>query len=61
MNPMLATSRAKFIELNTSNILFIAGGAFDGIEKIIKTRLNLQSIGIKCQKNIKCMFRKTTF
>ena len=35
----------KFIELNTSNILFIAGGAFDGIEKIIKTRLNLQSIG----------------
>ncbi len=37
----------KFIELNTSNILFIAGGAFDGIEKIIKTRLNLQSIGFK--------------
>ena len=37
----------KFIELDTSNILFIAGGAFDGIEKIIKTRLNLQSIGFK--------------
>ena len=37
----------KFIELNTSNILFIAGGAFDGIDKIIKTRLNLQSIGFK--------------
>ena len=37
----------KFIELNTSNILFIAGGAFDGIDKIIKTRLNLQSIGYK--------------
>ena len=37
----------QFIELNTSNILFIAGGAFDGIDKIIKTRLNLQSIGFK--------------
>ena len=37
----------KFIELNTSNILFIAGGAFDGIDKIIKTRLNLRSIGFK--------------
>jgi ATP-dependent Clp protease ATP-binding subunit ClpX len=37
----------KFIELNTSNVLFIAGGAFDGIDKIIKTRLNLQSIGFK--------------
>ena len=37
----------KFIEINTEKILFIAGGAFDGIEKIIKTRLNLQSIGFK--------------
>ena len=43
----------KFIELNTSNILFIAGGAFDGIEKIIKTRLNLQSIGFKMSKEYK--------
>ena len=41
----------KFIELNTSNILFIAGGAFDGIDKIIKTRLNLQSIGFKSSDN----------
>ena len=37
----------KFIEIDTSNILFIAGGAFDGIEKIIRTRLNLQSNGFK--------------
>ena len=37
----------KFIEIDTSNILFIAGGAFDGIDKIIRTRLNLQSIGFK--------------
>ena len=31
----------KFIEVNTSNILFIAGGAFDGINKEINKRLNL--------------------
>ena len=37
----------KFIEIDTSNILFIAGGAFDGIENIIRNRLNLQSIGFK--------------
>src|SRR5690554_278294 len=37
----------KFIELNTENILFIAGGAFDGIERIIGKRLNYQSVGYK--------------
>ena len=37
----------KFIEVDTSNILFIAGGAFDGIEKHISKRLNLQAIGYK--------------
>lgn len=35
----------KFIELNTENILFIAGGAFDGIERHISRRLNMQSVG----------------
>ena len=35
----------KFIEVNTKNILFIAGGAFDGIERIISKRLNFQSVG----------------
>ncbi len=35
----------KFIEVNTENILFIAGGAFDGIERIITKRLNMQAIG----------------
>ncbi len=39
----------KFIEVNTSNILFIAGGAFDGIERVINNRLNLQAIGYKSQ------------
>ena len=37
----------KFVEVNTSNILFIAGGAFDGIERHINKRLNLQAIGYK--------------
>ncbi|WP_179344239.1 ATP-dependent Clp protease ATP-binding subunit ClpX [Winogradskyella ursingii] len=35
----------KFIEVNTEHILFIAGGAFDGIEKRITKRLNMQAIG----------------
>ena len=37
----------KFIKVDTSKILFIAGGAFDGIEKIINKRLNLKAIGYK--------------
>ncbi|WP_455170245.1 ATP-dependent Clp protease ATP-binding subunit ClpX [Aegicerativicinus sediminis] len=37
----------KFIEVNTEHILFIAGGAFDGIEKIISKRLNMAAIGYK--------------
>ena len=43
----------KFIELNTSNILFIAGGAFDGIEKQVGKRLNIQAIGYKTNLNKK--------
>ena len=35
----------KFIEVNTEHILFIAGGAFDGIERVITRRLNMQAIG----------------
>lgn len=37
----------KFIEVNTENILFIAGGAFDGIERHISKRLNMSAIGYK--------------
>ena len=43
----------KFIEVDTSNILFIAGGAFDGIEQTINKRLNLQSIGYNTNKELK--------
>lgn len=35
----------KFIEVDTKNILFIAGGAFSGISKIIGKRLNRQAVG----------------
>ena len=35
----------EFIQLNTKNILFICGGAFDGLEKIIEQRMDQKSIG----------------
>ncbi|WP_440880138.1 ATP-dependent Clp protease ATP-binding subunit ClpX [Tenacibaculum sp. C7A-26P2] len=35
----------KFIEVNTKDILFIAGGAFSGIDRIISKRLNMQAVG----------------
>ena len=41
----------KFIEVNTENILFIAGGAFDGIERNIQKRLNLQAVGFSASLN----------
>ncbi|MCZ8167796.1 MAG: ATP-dependent Clp protease ATP-binding subunit ClpX [Flavobacterium sp.] len=40
----------KFVEVNTQNILFIAGGAFDGIERVISKRLNRQAVGYSNQK-----------
>ncbi|PKV49500.1 ATP-dependent Clp protease ATP-binding subunit ClpX [Aquimarina sp. MAR_2010_214] len=41
----------KFIEVDTENILFIAGGAFDGIEKMIQKRLNMQAVGYSASKS----------
>jgi ATP-dependent Clp protease ATP-binding subunit ClpX len=41
----------KFVEVNTQNILFIAGGAFDGIERIISKRLNRQAMGYSTSRN----------
>jgi len=40
----------KFIEVDTSNILFIAGGAFDGIQRHISRRLNMQAVGYSVSK-----------
>lgn len=40
----------KLITVNTSNILFICGGAFDGIEKVIARRMNTQVIGFNAEE-----------
>lgn len=42
---------AKMIAVNTKNILFICGGAFDGIEKKIAKRLNTKSVGYSASMN----------
>lgn len=41
----------KMIPVNTHNILFICGGAFDGIEKKIANRLRTQTVGYKVEKD----------
>ena len=40
----------KLIKINTSNILFICGGAFDGIDKVIARRVNTNAIGFNVNK-----------
>jgi ATP-dependent Clp protease ATP-binding subunit ClpX len=40
----------KMIKINTSNILFICGGAFDGIDKVIARRVNTNAIGFSVNK-----------
>src|SRR6267154_3756597 len=41
----------KLIKLNTSNILFICGGAFDGVDRLIARRINTNAIGFNVNKN----------
>lgn len=43
----------KLVKINTSNILFVCGGAFDGIEKVIARRVNTHVIGFKNQEAVK--------
>ncbi|MBR3646841.1 MAG: ATP-dependent Clp protease ATP-binding subunit ClpX [Paludibacteraceae bacterium] len=43
----------QFIQVNTQNILFICGGAFEGIERLIGQRLNTQMIGFEAQNSTK--------
>jgi ATP-dependent Clp protease ATP-binding subunit ClpX len=43
----------KMIALDTKDILFISGGAFDGVEKNIASRLNSSAIGFKAKKDNK--------
>lgn len=41
----------KMVQIDTSNILFICGGAFDGIEKIISNRVSSNGLGFKSTQN----------
>lgn len=43
----------KFVEVNTKDILFVAGGAFSGIEKLIANRLNTHVIGYRSDEEKK--------
>jgi ATP-dependent Clp protease ATP-binding subunit ClpX len=42
----------KLIKVNTHNILFICGGAFDGVDKIIARRVNTNAIGFNVNKDM---------
>ena len=48
----------KLIKVNTQNILFICGGAFDGIDKIIARRVNTNAIGFNVNKEEQDQMKK---
>lgn len=54
----------ELIQVDTTNILFICGGAFDGLEKIVETRLDRKSIGFnaeivdKVEKDLGTLFKQ---
>ncbi len=48
----------KLIKLNTSNILFICGGAFDGVDRLIARRINTNAIGFNVNKEMQEFHRK---
>lgn len=48
----------KLIRVNTSNILFICGGAFDGVDRIIGRRINTNAIGFSVNKDLQEYQRK---
>lgn len=43
----------SYVQVNTEHILFIAGGAFDGMERIISKRLNMQAVGYSASKEVR--------
>lgn len=43
----------EFIQLDTNNILFILGGAFDGLEKIIESRVGKKGLGFNAEVKTK--------
>ena len=48
----------KLIKINTQNILFVCGGAFDGVDKIIARRINTNAIGFNVNKEHQEFTRK---
>jgi len=48
----------KLIKINTQNILFICGGAFDGIDKVIARRVNTNAIGFNVNKDVQEYMKK---
>lgn len=48
----------KLIKLNTNNILFICGGAFDGVDRLIARRVNTNAIGFNVNKELQELRRK---
>ncbi|MEY5042128.1 MAG: ATP-dependent Clp protease ATP-binding subunit ClpX, partial [Bacteroidota bacterium] len=42
----------KLVQIDTKNILFICGGAFDGIKRIIEKRIKTKSLGFKASKDL---------
>ncbi len=48
----------KLIKINTQNILFICGGAFDGIDRVIARRVNTNAIGFNVNKELQESMKK---
>jgi ATP-dependent Clp protease ATP-binding subunit ClpX len=48
----------KLVKINTSNILFICGGAFDGVDRLIGRRINTNAIGFSVNKDLQEYQRK---
>jgi ATP-dependent Clp protease ATP-binding subunit ClpX len=48
----------KLIKINTQNILFICGGAFDGIDRVIARRVNTNAIGFNVNKDLQEHMKK---
>ncbi len=42
----------SFVQINTSNILFICGGAFDGLDKVIARRMGAKVVGFEAEKKL---------
>ncbi|BBM05854.1 hypothetical protein HAALTHF_36260n [Vreelandella aquamarina] len=48
----------EFVQVNTANILFIVGGAFAGLDKVIRDRAEKGGIGFQCQREKQRVFAR---